>query len=47
VRPADGIDPLYGETLRRVVKAGVEVLAYGADPTPQEISLDRPLPVVL
>jgi sugar fermentation stimulation protein A len=27
-RPADQIDPTYGATLRRVVQAGVEVLAY-------------------
>ncbi|MEO1088423.1 MAG: DNA/RNA nuclease SfsA, partial [Acidobacteriota bacterium] len=28
VRPADEIDPLYGETLREVASQGVELLAY-------------------
>lgn len=28
LRPADEVDPAYGETLRRVVADGVEVLAY-------------------
>ncbi len=29
VRPADEIDPVYGQTLREAVAAGVEVYAYG------------------
>ena len=28
LRPADEVDPAYGETLRRVATAGVELLAY-------------------
>jgi sugar fermentation stimulation protein A len=35
VRPADHIDPVYGDALRRAARAGVEVLAYRCD-----ISLD-------
>jgi sugar fermentation stimulation protein A len=35
VRPADDIDPTYGDALRRAARAGVEVLAYRCD-----ISLD-------
>ena len=46
VRPADAIDPLYGETLRRAIAAGVEALAYGAEVTPEGVTLCRALPVV-
>ena len=31
VRPADEIDEIYGDALRRAVRAGVEVLAYRCD----------------
>lgn len=34
---ADNIDPTYGAELRRAVEHGVEVLAYRADVTPEEI----------
>lgn len=47
VRPADAIDPLYGQTLRSVMDRGVEVLAYQADTTPLGVTLRRSLPVVL
>ncbi|WP_297475462.1 DNA/RNA nuclease SfsA [Ferrovum sp.] len=33
VRPADAIDPAYGRLLRAVMRDGVEVLAYGVEPT--------------
>ncbi|HET9471723.1 MAG TPA: DNA/RNA nuclease SfsA [Usitatibacter sp.] len=46
VRPADGIDPEYGRTLREAVAAGVEVLAYRAKVTPREIALEERIPVV-
>lgn len=46
VRPADGIDPEYGRTLREAIAAGVEVLAYRAKVTPGEIALSRRIPVV-
>lgn len=39
VRPADAIDPLYGRTLREAIGAGVEVLAYRALVTPEEVVL--------
>jgi sugar fermentation stimulation protein A len=46
VRPADGIDPDYGRTLREAVAAGVEVLAYRAKVTSREIALEERIPVV-
>jgi len=45
--PADDIDPTYGEALRRAAAAGVAVLAWQADVTPQGIALAQPLPVGL
>ncbi len=45
VRPADDIDPLYGETLRKAVACGVECLAWAADVSAREIVLRRPLSV--
>lgn len=46
VRPADGIDPVYGKTLRQALAHGVEVLAYRAVISPHEISLREKIPVV-
>jgi len=46
VRPADGIDYEYGQTLREAIAAGVEVLAYRAKVTSTEIRLDGRIPVV-
>lgn len=45
--PADEIDPDYCTTLRRVAKAGVEVLAYSTIVTPTSFELGQPLKVVL
>lgn len=45
VKPADHIDPEYGQWLRRAVSEGVEALAYQAKVTPQEIILEKRLPV--
>ena len=47
VRPADHIDPEYGQLLRQAAKAGVEILAYRADISSHEIVLTRPIPVDL
>ncbi len=47
VSPADDIDPVYGQLLREAMAVGVEVLAYGAVLKPNEIRLERRLPVVL
>lgn len=46
LRPADHIDPLYGQTLRQALAAGVEALAYSASPELSGIRLSRALPVV-
>jgi sugar fermentation stimulation protein A len=46
VRPADGIDHEYGRTLREAIAAGVEVLAYRAKVTPNEIRLVERIGVV-
>ncbi|WP_438951238.1 DNA/RNA nuclease SfsA [Porticoccus sp.] len=45
--PADEIDPVYGETLRQAMAAGVEVLAYGCRLAEDEIVVDRRLPFVI
>lgn len=47
VRPADEIDPLYGETLRVAAKHGVNVIAYEANVTISGIELHKSLPIVL
>ncbi|MDP2245408.1 DNA/RNA nuclease SfsA [Pseudomonas sp.] len=47
VRPAEEIDPVYAAALREAVSAGVEVLAYGAQVTPQEVRLTHRLEVQL
>jgi sugar fermentation stimulation protein A len=46
-RPADEVDPAYGETLRRVAGSGVEVLAYRMRVSPRRIALGERLPVDL
>lgn len=47
VRPASEIDPAYAQALRAAKKAGVEVLAYACELSPQQIRLVRPLEVLL
>ncbi|WP_031386625.1 DNA/RNA nuclease SfsA [Desulfonatronum thiodismutans] len=44
--PADVIDPVYGQTHRRVSALGVEALAWRADVSQRAIALETPLPVV-
>jgi sugar fermentation stimulation protein A len=46
VRPADEIDARYGATLREAQSAGVELLAYRARVSTEEIVLERRVPVV-
>lgn len=46
VRPADEIDPLYGETLREAIAAGVEAFACRALVSPDAVILETPIPVI-
>ena len=46
-KPADHIDKAYGETLRSVVKDGVEIIIYDVTLNPQEIVLNNPVPFQL
>lgn len=46
VRPAAEVDPAYAQALREAITAGVEVLAYGAELSPEEIRLTRRLEVL-
>jgi sugar fermentation stimulation protein A len=43
-KPADHIDPAYGQALRQVVKRGVEILAYDVRIDLQRIVLNRKIP---
>ena len=45
LRPADEIDPAYGELLRQAITAGVEAVAYKASVSPGEIKLTKSVPV--
>lgn len=47
LRPADEVDPAYGETLRRVAGEGVELLAYRMRFTRRRIELLERLPIDL
>lgn len=46
-RPADHIDPKYGEALRHAHAAGVEIIAWQCEINEREIRVARPLPVEL
>ena len=46
VRAAEEIDPAYAAGLRDAKAAGVEVLAYGAELSPEGITLVRRLDVL-
>ncbi|MBL4864999.1 MAG: DNA/RNA nuclease SfsA [Pseudomonadales bacterium] len=45
VRPADEIDPVYGQTLRDAVASGVEIFAYGTKIGAEEIKITEKIPV--
>ncbi|HEY9149914.1 MAG TPA: DNA/RNA nuclease SfsA, partial [Gammaproteobacteria bacterium] len=47
VRPADAIDPVYGQTLRQALERGVEALAYQVRVSPEGAELTQRLPVVV
>lgn len=46
-KPADHIDPKYGQALRQAHAAGVEVMAWQCDLSAAEITIARALPVDL
>lgn len=45
--PAEDLDPTYTAGLRRASAKGVEILCYDCDITTQEVTLRKPLPVIL
>lgn len=45
--PNDETHPAFGEALRQAAAAGVQVLAYSCRVTPEEVTMDRPVPVLL
>lgn len=47
VKPADHIDPVYGQLLREAAQKGVEILAYSSHIDEQEIRLTTRINVVL
>lgn len=46
VRPLDAVHPVYGKMLRQAVETGVEVLAYRAQATVRDITLETRIPVL-
>lgn len=47
VSPNDGTHPAFGAALREAAAAGVQVLAYDCAVTPDSLTIDRPVPVLL
>ncbi|MFT5085189.1 MAG: sugar fermentation stimulation protein A [Lentisphaeria bacterium] len=47
VRPADTIDPAYGNALRQAASCGVELLAYKAEINPLAMALKFEIPIEL
>ena len=45
--PNDSTDPAFGQALRQAAAAGVQVLAFTCQVTPEEVTMDRPVPVLL
>ncbi len=45
--PNDETHPAFGQALRQAAAAGVQVLAYSCRVTPEEVTMDRPVPVLL
>jgi sugar fermentation stimulation protein A len=43
-RPADHIDPAYGQALRQAAEAGVEILVYRADVSPDRVRWGEAVP---
>ena len=45
--PNDKTYPEFGQALRKAAAAGVQVLAYTCRVTPEEVTIDCPIPVIL
>lgn len=45
--PNDSTDPAFGQALRHAAAAGVQVLAFTCQVTPEEVTMDRQIPVIL
>ena len=45
--PNDSTDPAFGQALRQAAAAGVQVLAFICQVTPEEVTMDRQIPVIL
>ena len=45
--PNDDTHPAFGAALRQAIAAGVQVAAYACRVTPDTMSIDRPVPVIL
>jgi sugar fermentation stimulation protein A len=45
--PNDLTHPAFGEALRQALQAGVNVAAYSCRVTPESLTIDRPVPVIL
>jgi sugar fermentation stimulation protein A len=43
-RPADHIDPVYGQELRKAIKNGVEIMVYDVTMDLKQIQLNREIP---
>jgi sugar fermentation stimulation protein A len=44
---AKNIDPLYVETIKNAIDAGVEVVSYGCSMSPETIKIEKKLPFIL
>lgn len=47
VSPNDATHPAFGTALRQAAAAGVRVLAYDCDVTPDSLAIGQPVPVIL
>lgn len=45
--PNDSTDPAFGQALRQAAAAGIQVLAFTCQVTPEEVTMDRQIPVIL
>lgn len=45
--PNDSTDPAFGQALRQAAAAGVQVLAFTCQVTPEAVTMDRQIPVIL